>query len=142
MPRPRVKKVPAAAVIEDVDVEGHEDSPLEEEEQQQQEEETASVHPRPPPAKKQYRVSHSAIQDFKFDEKQRQTLVDFIKDHPCLYNKRDKEWSNHRTKQDLWMKCAELFPGSDYLQCRKFFEQKRTAFGKIEAREQKSGAAK
>ncbi|MEL7079527.1 MAG: hypothetical protein AAGM46_26905 [Cyanobacteria bacterium J06582_2] len=141
MPRPKVKKVPAAAVISDVDVEAQEDSPLEEEEQQQQEE-TASVYPRPPPAKKQYRVSHRAIQDFIFDEDQRQVLVDFIKENPCLYDKQDKEWSNHRTKQDLWMKCAELFPGSDYLQCRKFFEQKRTAFGKIEAREQKSGAAK
>ena len=43
---------------------------------------------------------------------------------------------------DLWQKCAELFdPPATYLQCRKYFEQKRTAFGKIETFEMRSGSA-
>ena len=36
---------------------------------------------------------------------------------------------------------AELFPNATYLQCRKLFEQKRTAFGKIEVQEMRSGSA-
>ena len=42
---------------------------------------------------------------------------------------------------DLWQQCAGLFtPAATFLQCRKYFEQKRTAFGKIEAFEMKSGS--
>ena len=43
---------------------------------------------------------------------------------------------------DLWQKCADLFtPTPTFLQCRKYFEQKRTAFGKIETFEMRSGSA-
>lgn len=101
---------------------------------------TSEGPPPPPQPKKQYRVSHKNIEDYKFTEEQVQTLVDFIKEHPCLYDKRHREYSNHRTKLDLWHQCASLFPSATHLQCRKYFEQKRTAFGKIEAMEMKSGA--
>ena len=43
---------------------------------------------------------------------------------------------------DLWTQCGELFtPQATYLQCRKYFEQKRTAFGKIETFEMRSGSS-
>ena len=96
--------------------------------------------PRPRPVRKQYRVSHRDIEDYPFTEEQVDILVSFIREHPCLYDKRDKLYANNRMKLDLWHKCSELFQGATYLQCRKYFEQKRTAFGKIEAQEQKSGA--
>lgn len=97
------------------------------------------LHP-PPQPKKQYRVSHKDIVHYTFTEEQVQTLVDLIKEHPCLYDKRHQEYSNHRTKLDLWQQCANLFPNATHLQCRKCFEQNRAAFGKIEAMEMKSSA--
>ena len=43
---------------------------------------------------------------------------------------------------DLWQQCADQFtPPATFLQCRKYFEQKRTAFGKIETFEMRSGSA-
>lgn len=90
--------------------------------------------------KKKYRPTHSEIKDYDFSEEQVQTLLDFLKDNPCLYDKKEKSYHNNMLKLDLWKKCAELFPGCSYLQVRKFFEKKRTAFGKIEAAEMKSGA--
>ncbi|MPC74364.1 hypothetical protein E2C01_068721 [Portunus trituberculatus] len=90
-------------------------------------------------AKKKYRPSHSEIQDYHFNDDQIQTLID-LKDNPCIYKKKDKEYHNNQLKIDLWKKCVQLFPGCSYLQVRKFFEKKRTAFGKIKAADMKSGA--
>ncbi|MPC38782.1 hypothetical protein E2C01_032298 [Portunus trituberculatus] len=101
---------------------------------------TSAGPPPPPQPKKQYCVFHKDIEDYKFTEEQVRILLDFIKEHPCLYDKRHREYSNHRTKLDLWQQCASLFPNATHLQCRKYFEQKRTTFGKIEAMEMKSGA--
>ncbi|MPD02653.1 hypothetical protein E2C01_098249 [Portunus trituberculatus] len=84
---------------------------------------TSAGPPPPPQPKKQYRVSHKDIEDYKFTEEQVQTLVDFIKKYPCLYDKSHREYSNHSTNA-----------------ASTYFEQKRTAFGKIEAMEMKSSA--
>ena len=47
---------------------------------------TSAGPPLPPQHKKQYCVSHKDIEDYKFTVDQVQTLVDFIKEHPCLYD--------------------------------------------------------
>ena len=96
----------------------------------------------PKKAKKVYRVAHKNIENYDFTEDQVQQLVEFVKANPAIYDKRNKEYSNNANKTDLWRECAAQFPGCEWLQCRKYFEKKRTAFGKIEAKEQKSGAAK
>ena len=84
---------------------------------------STSSAPRPTATpRKQYRVSHRDIDDYPFTADQLQTLVDFIRDHPCLYDKSDRGYANPRAKQDLWRQCVELFPNATYLQCRKLFE--------------------
>ena len=88
-----------------------------------------------------YRISHKYIPDYDFTDEMVATLIDFIRANPCLYDKKDGSYSNTRKKKDLWVKCAELFPNCHFLECRKYFEKKRTAFGKLEAFEMKSGSA-
>lgn len=152
-PSKRGKKTPvtkgsaSAAVMpapEDNDPQTSDPIVPEDDTQETQEEEAAAPTPGPPPKpqpKKKYRVPHKEIEDYKFTDDQVQTLVEFIKANPCLYDRKNREFSNNKTKLDLWYKCATMFnPPATYLQCRKFFEQKRTAFGKIEATEMKSGS--
>ena len=76
---------------------------------------TSSAPAPTPTPRKQYRVSHRDITDYPFTADQLQTLVDFIWDHPCLYDKSDRGYANPRVKQDLWRQCAELFPNDTYL---------------------------
>ena len=91
------------------------------------------------PSKKRARPSKRDIPDYHFTEEQVQDFVEFVRQHPALYDKRTKEWSNPRYKEDLWRELAGLFPDCTYQQCRKYFDKKRTDFGKIEKRESRSG---
>ena len=95
--------------------------------------------PAPVPAK-QYRTAHKDIANYKFTAEQVKVLVEFIQANHCLYMKTHRGYANNKEKLTLWHQCAALFPGATYLQCRKYFEQKRTAYGKIEAAEMKSGS--
>ena len=99
---------------------------------------TAEVVTRPP--KKQYRVSYKDIKNYPFTDAQEKELVQFVEAHHCLYMKNHRQYADNKEKSRLWHACAALFAGATWVQCRKFFEQKRTAFGKLEAAEMKSGA--
>lgn len=92
------------------------------------------------PQKKKYRPSKRDIPDYQFTDAQISEIVEFVKQHPCLYSKRDKQWCNPRLKETLWTELAANFTNCSFQQVRKFFEKKRTDFGKIEKRESKSGA--
>ena len=92
------------------------------------------------PQKKRYRPCKKDIPDYHFTPEQVLEIVDFVKLHTCLYDKRDPQWSNTKLKETLWRELAATFPECTYLQVRKFFEAKRTDFGKIEKRESRSGA--
>ena len=92
------------------------------------------------PQKKKYRPSKKDIPDYPFREAHIQEIAEFVKQHPNLYDKRDKQWCNPKLKETLWKELAGTFPDCTYLQVRKFFEAKRTDFGKIEKRESRSGA--
>ncbi|XP_064082867.1 uncharacterized protein LOC135198826 [Macrobrachium nipponense] len=91
--------------------------------------------------KKRYRPSKKDIQDYPFTPEDKEVIMEFIKPHPTLYDKRDKQWSNPRRKEELWCELAASFIDCSFQQVRKFFEARRTDFGKIEKREYKSGSA-
>ncbi|XP_050733858.1 uncharacterized protein LOC127007187 [Eriocheir sinensis] len=90
--------------------------------------------------KKRYRLSKKEISDYKFTQEQKGQIAEFVKEHPTLYDKRDKQWSNPRAKEELWRELAREFENCTFHQIRKYFEARRTDFGKIE-KENKSGAA-
>ena len=90
--------------------------------------------------KKGYRPSKKEIPDYTFSDEQVLEIAEFVKDHPALYDKRSRYWAMPRFKEELWKELAEKFPGCTYLQVRKFYENKRTDYGKIEKRESRSGA--
>lgn len=91
--------------------------------------------------KKRYRLSKKEISDYKFTQEQKEQIAEFVKEHPTLYDKRDKQWSNPRAKEELWRELAREFENCTFHQIRKYFEARRTDFGKIEKKENKSGAA-
>ena len=62
--------------------------------------------------------SHSEIEDFQISKEQVQTSIDFLRDNPCLYNKKDKTYHNNIIKLELWKKCADLFLRCSYLQVK------------------------
>ena len=94
------------------------------------------------PPKKRHRVSKKDVADYKFTAEQHLQVAEFVKEHPALYDKKDQQWCDPKHKEDLWKELAECFPNCNFKQVRKFFEAKRTDFGKIEKRENKSGAPK
>ena len=95
-----------------------------------------------PAPKKRYRPSKKDIPDYPFSPDQVQEFAEFVRDNAVLYDKRHPEWSLRNVKDDLWKQLAARFPDCTWLQARKFFEAKRTAFGKIEKKESaRSGAA-
>ncbi|MPC49618.1 hypothetical protein E2C01_043426 [Portunus trituberculatus] len=49
--------------------------------------------------KKRYRPSKKEISDYKFTQEQKEQIAEFVKKHPTLYDKRDKQWSNPRAKE-------------------------------------------
>ena len=51
--------------------------------------------------KKRYRPSKREIPDYPFTEEDKELMVEFIKAHPTLYDKRDRQWSNPRRKEEL-----------------------------------------
>ena len=89
--------------------------------------------------KKRSRPSKKGIPEYAFTENQVLEIVEFLKQHPCLYDKRDRMWINPHHKEDLWRELASHFPECTHHQVRKYFDKKRTDFGKIEKRESRSG---
>ena len=94
-----------------------------------------------PPKRKRQRPSKKDIQTYDFTEEQQRAIAEFVQEHDCLYNKRNREWSNPTKKDELWRQCAAAFDNCSGLQVRKYFEARRTDFGKIEKKAYKSGAA-
>ena len=99
-----------------------------------------SSQPSQPAQKKRQRPSKRDIIDYPFTDDQVLELVELIKAQPCLYNKKDRLWINPVHKEAVWKDIASHFPSCTFQQVKKYFEKKRTDFGKIEKRESKSGA--
>ena len=94
-----------------------------------------------PPKRKRIRPSKKEIANYEFTDEQQRVIAEFVRDNDCLFNKRNREWANPTRKDELWKECAAALDGCTGLQVRKFFEAKRTDFGKIEKKAFKSGAA-
>ncbi|XP_068231000.1 uncharacterized protein [Palaemon carinicauda] len=92
--------------------------------------------------KKRYRPSKKDIQDYPFTPEDKEMIVEFVRSHPTLYDKRDREWSNPRRKVELWRELAANFTNCTFQQVRKYFEARRTDFGKIEKKEHKRGSVR
>ena len=66
--------------------------------------EVAPVIPEParPKAKKApARVPHKEIEDYPFTPEQVQEMVDFLKQHPQMYNRKHREFCNARAKVNM-----------------------------------------
>ena len=113
-----------------------------EEAEQQQLEETGTSASTIVPKKKRVRQSKKEIRTVKFSDNEEMEIREFIKSHPELYDKRNKYYQNPVYKQDLWKDLAqqlgEICTGDEI---RKYYHAKRTDFGKIEIKSQKSGSS-
>lgn len=96
---------------------------------------------RQPHAKRRCRPSKKDIPNYKFSEEQEKAVAEFVHEHSALYDKKDKRWCDPKFKEALWQEVAETFPDCSFLQVKKFFEMRRTDFGKIEKKANKSGSA-
>nr|XP_057935788.1 thymocyte nuclear protein 1 isoform X2 [Doryrhamphus excisus] len=90
--------------------------------------------------KKRIRVSKKEIPDYKWTEEGSKKLAGFVKQHPQLFDKRQKDWLNVTAKTQLWAIAGEeQDPPATDAQCKKHYENMRTRVGKILKRE-KSGS--
>ena len=59
-------------------------------------------------------------------------MADLVKEHPMLYDKKQKEWLNLATKSSQWDRVGEqMEPPATGVQCKKHYENMRTRLGKI-----------
>ena len=93
-----------------------------------------------PSTKKRYRPSKRDISYYPFTLDQQEDIAAFVQDNPVLYDKTHAQWSMKNVKEDLWKQLASHFLDCTWLQCRKFFEDKWTAFGKTEKKKQRKVA--
>ena len=96
--------------------------------------------------KKSYRAKNrppkGEIPQHNFSDGESDQVVQFLKDHPVLYDKSHAEYHNSREKDRLWQEFAEEhMPHVDWMRCRAHYDTGRSDLGKILNREDKSGAA-
>ncbi|XP_054650157.1 thymocyte nuclear protein 1 [Dunckerocampus dactyliophorus] len=90
--------------------------------------------------KKRIRVSKKEIPDYKWTDEGSKKLAEFVKQHPQLFDKKQKDWLNVTAKTQLWAIAGEeQDPPATDAQCKKHYENMRTRVGKILKRE-KSGS--
>ena len=93
--------------------------------------------------KKRIRASKKDIPDYHWKEDNELVLVDLVKDHPQLYDKKHRDHLNKGTKNIIWERVGEqLNPPATGAQCKKHYENMRTRVGKILRKEKKSGAGR
>ena len=63
-------------------------------------------HPQPQPEKR-IRVSKKEIPDYKWTDEGTTKLTEFVKRHPQLYDKKQKDWLNVTAKNQLWTLAGE-----------------------------------
>ena len=54
------------------------------------------------PKKSRVRASKREIPEYPWTNETTEVLAEFIKDHPCLFDKRQKDWLNVSAKNSLW----------------------------------------
>ena len=91
--------------------------------------------------KKRIRISKKDIPEYHWTQQADTRLADLMKEHPMLYDKKQKEWLNVATKSSQWNRVGEQMelPATGD-QCKKHYENMRTRLGKILKKEKKSGA--
>ena len=93
--------------------------------------------------KRRIRASKKEIPDYRWTPESEMRLADLMKEHPMLYDKRQKEWLNVATKSSRWNRVGEqLEPPATGLQCKKHYENMRTRVGKIMKKEKISGTGR
>ena len=72
------------------------------------------------PKKKRIRVSKKDIPDYHWTEEADARLADLVKEHPMLYDKKQKEWLNLATKSSQWDRVGEQMElPATCVQCKK-----------------------
>ena len=94
-----------------------------------------------PQQKKRGRVSKKDVIDYPFNEDNEEVVAQFVKDNPIFYMKDDRHYSNIKMKTDLWVELATNFPDCNWQQVKKFYGRKRSDFGKVHKKLNKSGAS-
>ena len=94
-----------------------------------------------PQKKKRGRVSKKDVLDYPFNEENEEIVAQFVKDNPIFYMKDDRHYSNLKMKTDLWVELAAKFPDCNWQQVKKFYGRKRSDFGKVHKKVNKSGAS-
>ena len=94
-----------------------------------------------PQKKKRGRVSKKDVIDYPFNEDNEEVVAQFVKDNPIFYMKDDRHYSNIKMKTDLWVELATNFPDCNWQQVKKFYGRKRSDFGKVHKKLNKSGAS-
>ena len=94
-----------------------------------------------PQQKKRARVSKKDVPDYKFDEDKEEIVAEFVKEHPIFYMKDNRHYSNIKMKTDLWHELAAKFDGCTWQQVKKFYARRRSDFGKVHKKVNKSGAS-
>lgn len=90
---------------------------------------------------KRMRPSKKEIPDYHWTQEAETRLAELVKESPCLYDKKEKEWLNVAAKSSRWNRVGEqIEPPATGPQCKKYYENMRTRLGKIVKRESKSGA--
>ena len=85
-------------------------------------------------------MSKKEIPEYRWTEDVELRLAKLVKEHPQLYDKKQKDWLNVAAKNSWWNQIGEqLKPPATDLQCKKHYENMRTRVGKIMKKEKKSG---
>ena len=86
------------------------------------------------PAKKQY------SKKLYISKEKEQDIIEWLKDNPCLFNKKEPGFMDQAKKNALWATKAESI-GLTTKQLTRWFKSTRTSFGKISKEVNKSGSA-
>ena len=80
------------------------------------------------------------IPDYHWTEEADTRLADLVKEHPMMYDKKQKEGLNLATKSSQWDRVGEqMEPPATGVQCKKHYENMRARLGKVLKKEKKSG---
>ena len=106
--------------------------------------------PEPPPPeekkkkkkkKAKPKASKADIKKYEFTDEQEMEVIDFIRDHPVLFDRSHRHFSHNDLKWDLWRKIASRYPDCDAKQVKKFYDNKRSDYVKLDKKLSVSGAA-
>ena len=87
------------------------------------------------PAEKKQRKFHAPLTD---DEEEQ--MIDWLRDHPELYNRKLKSYKDIRAKEAHWMDIAAIL-GRDVHYLKTWYQSIRTRFGRLRKKKSGDGAA-